>query len=426
MTTSILPSRLTFKLRRFCGVVAGPVIILCCFASPGMGQTAAAQQATSYNEQKVTASDGTTNSFFGSAAALDGATALIGADGENSFEGAAYIFTNVGGVWTEGQKLTPSDGLAGDEFGYRTALRRDTAIVTAFSATIGGNAAQGSAYVFTQSSGVWSETQKLLASDGGLFDNFGASVTISSNVLAIGANGATVGQNPAQGAVYVFTKSGSTWVEVQKLVADDGAAFDNFGLSVALDDQTILAGAPAAVIDGKFGQGAVYRFARINGVWTQVQKLVADDGLAGDSFGQSVALNQRAALVSAYNVNVNGNPGQGAVYVFDRSGGLVQGQKLTACRDKWYNQTLCKVNDSVVRLGVMQGEYHWHKHDRDDEFFFVLEGQFIIDLEDRSVDLGPQEGFVVSKGLVHRTRAPERAVMLMVENAGIVPTGDEG
>ena len=98
---------------------------------------------------------------------------------------------------------------------------------------------------------------------------------------------------------------------------------------------------------------------------------------------------------------------------------------VKACKDKWYNQTLCKVNDSVVRLGVMQGEYHWHKHDRDDEFFFVLEGHFIIDLEDRSVDLGPQEGFVVPNGLVHRTRAPERAVILMVENAGIVPTGDE-
>ena len=106
---------------------------------------------------------------------------------------------------------------------------------------------------------------------------------------------------------------------------------------------------------------------------------------------------------------------------------LIDVQKLAdACTDKWYNQTLCKVNDSVVRLGVMQGEYHWHKHDRDDEFFFVLEGRFIIDLEDRSVDLGPQEGFVVPKGLVHRTRAPERAVILMVENAGIVPTGDEG
>jgi mannose-6-phosphate isomerase-like protein (cupin superfamily) len=97
---------------------------------------------------------------------------------------------------------------------------------------------------------------------------------------------------------------------------------------------------------------------------------------------------------------------------------------VAACTDRWYNQTLCRVNDSVVRLGVVQGEYHWHKHDQDDEFFFVIDGRFFIDLEERSVELGPQQGFVVPKGVVHRTRAPERAVILMVENAGIVPTGD--
>jgi mannose-6-phosphate isomerase-like protein (cupin superfamily) len=97
---------------------------------------------------------------------------------------------------------------------------------------------------------------------------------------------------------------------------------------------------------------------------------------------------------------------------------------VEACTEPWYNQTLCKVNDSVVRLGVVQGEYHWHKHDSDDEFFFVLDGHFIIDLEDRSIDLSPQQGFVVPKGVVHRTRAPERAVILMVETATIIPTGD--
>src|ERR1700719_3653638 len=94
---------------------------------------------------------------------------------------------------------------------------------------------------------------------------------------------------------------------------------------------------------------------------------------------------------------------------------------VKACTEKWYNQTLCKVNDSVVRLGVMQGEYHWHKHDREDEFFFVLDGRFLIDLEDRTVELGPRQGFVVPRGVVHRTRAPERTVILMVENVGIVP-----
>jgi mannose-6-phosphate isomerase-like protein (cupin superfamily) len=97
---------------------------------------------------------------------------------------------------------------------------------------------------------------------------------------------------------------------------------------------------------------------------------------------------------------------------------------VAACKDRWYNQTLCKVNDSVIRLGVMQGEYHWHKHDHDDEFFFVLDGHFIVDLEERSVELRPLEGFVVPKGVMHRTRAPERAVILMAETSAIVPTGD--
>src|SRR6059036_4331669 len=104
---------------------------------------------------------------------------------------------------------------------------------------------------------------------------------------------------------------------------------------------------------------------------------------------------------------------------------LVDVQALVdASTHPWYNQTLCKVNDSVVRLGVVQGEYHWHKHDADDEFFYVVEGQFIIDLEGRSVTLGPRQGFVVPRGVLHRTRAPVRSVILMVETASIVPTGD--
>jgi mannose-6-phosphate isomerase-like protein (cupin superfamily) len=95
-----------------------------------------------------------------------------------------------------------------------------------------------------------------------------------------------------------------------------------------------------------------------------------------------------------------------------------------ACPYQWYNQTLCKVNASVVRLGVVQGEYHWHKHDDDDEFFYVVEGRLFIDLQERTVELAARQGFVVPKGVEHRTRATERTVILMVENAGIVPTGN--
>ncbi len=95
-----------------------------------------------------------------------------------------------------------------------------------------------------------------------------------------------------------------------------------------------------------------------------------------------------------------------------------------ACTFRWFNQTLCRVNDSVVRMAVIEGEYHWHQHTDDDEFFYVVEGKLIIDLEGRTVELRPRQGFVVPRGVMHRTRAPQRTVILMVENFGIIPTGN--
>ena len=105
---------------------------------------------------------------------------------------------------------------------------------------------------------------------------------------------------------------------------------------------------------------------------------------------------------------------------------LINVQNLVdECTDKWYNQTLCQVNDSVVRLGVLEGEYHWHKHDNEDEFFYTLNGQLIIDIEGKdSVELNPNQGYLVPKGIVHKTRAPNKTVVLMIETAGIIPTGD--
>ena len=104
---------------------------------------------------------------------------------------------------------------------------------------------------------------------------------------------------------------------------------------------------------------------------------------------------------------------------------LVDVQALVdTCTDPWYNQTLCRVNDCVVRLGVLQGEFHWHKHEKEDEFFYVVEGCFVIDLEGRTVELAPRQGLTVPKGVMHRTRAPERTVVPMIEGAGVMPTGD--
>jgi mannose-6-phosphate isomerase-like protein (cupin superfamily) len=103
---------------------------------------------------------------------------------------------------------------------------------------------------------------------------------------------------------------------------------------------------------------------------------------------------------------------------------LIDEKALTDGSKPWFNQTLCQVNTSVVRVGVIEGEYHWHKHQNEDEFFYVVEGRLIIDLEARIVELAPRQGFVVPKGTMHRTRSPERTVILMVETAGITPTGD--
>jgi mannose-6-phosphate isomerase-like protein (cupin superfamily) len=97
---------------------------------------------------------------------------------------------------------------------------------------------------------------------------------------------------------------------------------------------------------------------------------------------------------------------------------------VAACTEKWQNYTLTRVNDSVVRIGIVEGEFHWHKHDADDEFFFVLEGQLLIDLEDRTIELNPSQGVTISKGIMHRPRAPKKTVMLMVETAAIEPTGN--
>lgn len=99
-------------------------------------------------------------------------------------------------------------------------------------------------------------------------------------------------------------------------------------------------------------------------------------------------------------------------------------QMVNECKDKWFNQTLTQVNESVVRLGIVEGEYHWHKHNNDDEFFFVLQGQLLIDLEDRTIELTRNQGVTIPKGVMHRPRAPRKTVMLMVETQSIQPTGD--
>lgn len=290
---------------------------------------AQANAEVAWSEQKITASDGSANTYFGTAAAVSGPFALIGAYGESNHHGAAYIEAKTGSIWTETQKIVADDGLAGDEFGYRVAIGALGIFVTAYNATIGTNTAQGSAYVFESDSGFdgWGQVQKLTADDGAVFDNFGQSIAVDGDVLVIGANGATIGDQGAQGAAYVFVYDGSSWTQQQKLIADDGDAVDNFGVSAAIGDDTIFIGSPYAAVDGHANQGAVYVFQTFAGGWTLVDKLTASDGAANDSFGMSMSLDGSTLVVGA-----TGTDGHGAAYVFQEFNGTFwkETQKLVA------------------------------------------------------------------------------------------------
>ena len=278
--------------------------------------------------QMLTASDGAVLDDFGWSIAVSGTTAVIGAHGTNEYQGAAYVFTESGGVWTQTQKLTASDGAVGDAFGSSVAFDGSTALIGAYDAPIGGNQFQGAAYVFTESGGVWSQAQKLTASDGAAQDYFGTSVALHGTTALVGADGADIGSNGNQGAAYVFTESGGTWTQTQKLTASDGAGADYFGTSVALDGSTALIGAPDATIGGNAYAGAAYIFSESGGVWTQTQKLTASDAAMLSEFGWSAAIAGSYALIGAWGTG-SGQPG--AAYVFIESGGAwTQAQELAA------------------------------------------------------------------------------------------------
>ncbi|MBE5314054.1 MAG: fibronectin type III domain-containing protein [Xanthomonadales bacterium] len=285
-------------------------------------------------QQKLTAGDDPAADLFGYAVALSGDTALVGANwddvGVNSDQGSAYVFTRSGSTWTLQQKLTAADGAAFDQFGGSVALSGDTALVGAISDSVGGNSVQGSAYVFTRIGTTWTQQAQLTAGDGAAVDQFGWSLAVSGDTALVGAVFDDVGANSDQGSAYVFTRSGTTWTLQQKLTAGDGAASDQFGLSVALSGDTALVGAYRDDIGAISDQGSAYVFTRSGATWTLQQKLTAGDGAASDWFGYAVALSGDTALVGARLDDV-GATNQGSAYVFMRSGTTwAQQQKLTA------------------------------------------------------------------------------------------------
>ncbi len=320
--------------------------------------------------KKLTASDGAAEDRFGRSVALSGDTALVGADGDDddgSSSGSAYIFErNNGGLdnWGEVAKLTASDGAASDYFGTSVALSGDTALVGAYHDDDNGSSS-GSAYIFTRNQGGadnWGEAAKLTASDGAAYDEFGRSVALSGDAALVGA----YGDEGFIGSAYLFERNNGgadNWGEVVKLTASDGAAADYFGNSVALSGDTALVGAFGDDDDGS-ESGSAYLFERNTGGadnWGEVVKLTASDGAADDYFGWSVALSGEAALVGANRDDDDGS-NSGSAYLFERNSGggdnWGQAAKLTASdgvADDEFGYAVALSGDTAL-VGALGGE----------------------------------------------------------------------
>jgi len=307
-------------------------------------------------QQKLLASDGAASDVFGESVSISGDTAIVGARGDDdngSNSGSAYVFVrDTAGVWTEQQKLLASDGAAGDYFGRSVSISGDTVIVGAYWDDDNGTSS-GSAYVFVRdTAGDWTEQQKLLASDGAASDYFGTSVSISGDIAIVGANGDDDNSSNS-GSVYVFVRdTAGVWTE-QKLLASDGAASDGFGGSVSISGDTAIVGA-----SGDDYNGSAYVFVRDTvGDWTE-QKLLASDGVSNDSFGVSVSISGDTTIVGAYNDDVNGiNSGSAYVFVRDTAGVWTE-QKLLASDGAAYDnfgQSVSVSGDTAI-VGAPGGD----------------------------------------------------------------------
>ena len=265
---------------------------------------------------KLTAFGAAASDEFGISVAVDGNTVLVGAHQYDSGKGAAYVFTKPYTGWADSNetaKFIASDAAANDEFGISVALDGDTAVIGAYhdDHTDDGNTIgnAGSAYVFTKVSGVWSQKAKLIAVDGAANDEFGISVAVNGDTVVVGARQ----DDTSNGAAYVFTEVSGVWKHVAKLTADDGAANDEFGISVAVDGDTIVVGAHQDDDNGDLS-GSAYVFTRDSaGGWRQRDKLTASDGEAGDRYGYSVGVSGDTVVVGAYSDDRN-EANTGAAY----------------------------------------------------------------------------------------------------------------
>jgi len=277
------------------------------------------------SDQKLTASDGDAGDAFGGSVAISDTYIVVGAQVDringNYGQGSVYVFElQDDGTWAEVQKLTASDGGRSSFFGNRVSIDGSTIVVGSFAHSPGGVGNQGAAYVFELQGTAWVETQRLTAGDGAEGDLFGSSVAISGSTIVVGSRLDDIDINHNQGSAYVFERRGGAWIEAQRLTAGDGNAFAEFGHAVAINGATIVVGSPLDKINGNLQQGSAYIFTRRKGTWTETQKLTAGDGVAGGWFGYSIAIGGSAIAI--------GSP-QG-VYVFGQHmGSWSETQKLS-------------------------------------------------------------------------------------------------
>ena len=274
------------------------------------------RSGTTWSQQaKLVASDAAANDYFGVSVEIDGDTIVAGANYEDtggSDAGAAYVFTRSGTTWSQQAKIQASDKEAGDLFGTSVEIDGDTIVVGAQTEDTGGSNA-GAAYVFTRSGTSWSQQAKIQSSDIAASDRFGWSAAIDGDTVVVGAYLEDTGGSNA-GAAYVFTRSGTSWSQQAKLVASDAEATDYFGISVAIDGDTMVAGASYEDTGGS-AAGAAYVFTRSGTTWTQAKKLVASDAEAGDNFGVFVAIDGDTIVAGANNEDTGGD-NAGAAYTF--------------------------------------------------------------------------------------------------------------
>ncbi len=266
-------------------------------------------------QQKLTVSDANTGDKFGGSVSISNDTIVVGAYGDDDYKGSAYVFTRTASVWNEQQKLTSSDRAQGDNFGCSVAIDTNTIIVGAYNHDHSSYQDAGSAYVYERQGTAWVEQSVLWSSDSNQADHFGCSVALDGNWAVIGAYECDIGDVCDAGAAYVFIKNDANWVERQKLFDANGPNIsDDFGRSVAIEGDTILAGCPYHLVDGE-PAGAVFEFVRDGQTWVQRGLLTAPDSNEDDGFGSSVALSAgRLVVGSSYDDDAGLNSGSAHIF----------------------------------------------------------------------------------------------------------------